>query len=273
MRRWLACLAFVLLLPLGPHAHSVRPELARHWLAHDPESVETIDHQLWEQFLLRYVRIGADDVHRVAYGSVAPSDRMALDRYIGQLAALPILTYNRNEQMAYWINLYNALLVRLVLEHYPIASVLDIDTGPGRSGPWKLKLVTIDSHALSLSDIENRILRPIWHDPRVHYALSCAAMSCPDLQPVPFDGQRLNEQLTDAAMDYVNDPRCVQLDGDRLVVSSLFRWYREDFGGSDRGVIRHLMAFAKPRLAMRMQDFDGISGDVFDWRLNDARAR
>jgi hypothetical protein len=243
------------------------------WLEHDPGSVQTIDHSAWERFLVRYLRIGGDGVHRVAYGEVTPEDRAALDGYIDQLAAVPIGSYNRSEQMAYWINLYNALTVRLVLGHYPIASIRDIDDDSPRplsGGPWDEKLVEINGVPVSLNDIVHRILRPIFKDPRIHYALSCGALSCANLQPEPYRGEVLDHQLSKVAMAYVNDRRCISLKDDELSLSSLYRWYREDFGGSDSAVIHHLMGLAAPRLAMSLQRFDRIDADAFDWRLNDA---
>jgi hypothetical protein len=242
------------------------------WLAHDPASMQRIDHSAWEGFLTRYLRIGGDGVHRVAYGEVTPADRAALDGYIEQLAALPIDTYNRTEQMAYWINLYNALTVRLVLDHYPIASIRDINESqrPLSGGPWDEELIKVNGTPVSLNDIMHRILRPIWQDPRIHYAISCAAIGCPNLQPEPYQGDRLDHQLSKAAMAYVNDPRCINFENDQLGLSSLFRWYRADFGGSDSAVINHLMAYAEPRLAMNLQKYDQIAVDDFDWRLNDA---
>jgi hypothetical protein len=117
---------------------------------------------------------------------------------------------------------------------------------------------------------EHRILRPIWRDPRIHYALSCAAAGCPNLQPEPFEADRIERQLNQAAIAYINDPRCIQTADDQLVVSSIYRWYQDDFGGSDRAVINHLMAYAEPGLAMSLQRFEQIAGDRFEWRLNDA---
>lgn len=246
-------------------------DLPERWARHDPASTRTIDHGAWQRFLLNYLRIGADGAHRVAYAEVTPEDRSELDGYIDALAAVPLAEHRREEQLAYWINLYNALVVRLVLEHYPIASILDVEGRPGgREGPWDLELVTIDGTALSLHDIRHRILRPIWRDPRLHYALSCGAVGCPSLKPEPYRGERIDKQLTKAAMAYINDPRCIQVDEDRLMVSSIYRWYKEDFGGTDRAVISHLMAYAEPRLAMLLQDFESVSPDMFDWRLNDA---
>ncbi|MGH6943991.1 MAG: DUF547 domain-containing protein [Geminicoccaceae bacterium] len=262
--------AVLLCCALGAHA-APRPVLWERWLRHDASSSRTIDHQGWAAFLTRYVRIGADGVHRVAYGVVTPADRAALKAYLEHLASVPISTYNRTEQEAYWINLYNALTVDVVLEHYPVASIRDIRGSPRfLEGPWREPLIEVEGESISLNDIEHHILRPIWHDPRVLYALSCGALSCPDLRAEPYRGASLGHQLDEAAMAYVNDARCLRIDHDRLVVSSLFRWYRADFGGSDGAVIHHLLAYAEPGLAMRLQRFEEISDDSFDWRLNDA---
>jgi hypothetical protein len=262
----------LLLLAVGAAQAAPQAELWERWLAHDPRSIRPVDHSAWDDFLMRYVRIRADGVHGVAYGQVTLADRGALEAYIDALSRLPISRYGRPEQMAYWINLYNALLVRVVLEHYPVASVRDIgaSANPGTGGPWDGKRLEIEGAALSLNDIEHRILRPIWRDPRIHYALSCAAIGCPNLQPEPFAADRIERQLNQAAIAYINDPRCIQTGGDQLVVSSIYRWYQDDFGGSDRAVINHLMAYAEPGLAMSLQHFERIDGDRFEWRLNDA---
>ena len=111
----------LLLLAVGAAQAAPQAELWERWIAHDPRSTRHIDHRAWDGFLMRYVRIGADGVHGVAYGRVTPADRQALDAYVDGLSRLPISRYGRAEQLAYWINLYNALLVRVVLEHYPIA--------------------------------------------------------------------------------------------------------------------------------------------------------
>ena len=273
MRPLLVSVLGLLMVLACPSGHAGPPaELWHRWLAHDPDSTARIDHGEWDAFLVRYLRIGEDGVHRVAYGEVTPADRARLDRYIGHLAGLPISEYSRPEQMAYWINLYNALVVRLVVDHYPIASIRDVGGPPGApgAGPWRQELVEVEGVALSLYDIAHRILRPIWRDPRVHYALSCGAVGCPNLQPEPFQADQLERQLSEAAMTYVNHSRCIRIEGEQLGLSSLYRWYRDDFGGTDRDVINHLMAYAEPGLAMKLQKFDRVSDDGFNWRLNDA---
>jgi hypothetical protein len=242
------------------------------WLDHDPAATATIDHGAWAAFLRRYRTVGPGGVARVAYCDVGPADRAALDAYLRDLAATPISAYGRDEQMAYWINLYNALTVRLVLDHYPVRGIKDIDISPGlfSDGPWGKKLIEVEGEPVSLDDIEHRILRPIWRDPRVHYAVNCASLGCPDLAAEPYRGDALEAQLTRAARAYVNHPRGVAIEDGKLIVSKIYTWFREDFGGGDAGVLRHLKAYAEPGLAMRLERFDGIDDDRYDWTLNRA---
>lgn len=268
-----ACLlAFWMMLGFGTATtFADQPEAFERWREHDEGSVMRVDHGDWEAFLLNYLRPGADGVHRVAYGDVRNRDRQALSSYVEAMSVVDITLYRRSEQMAYWINLYNALVVKLVLDHYPIASIRKLErSGSGsKNSPWNRPLIEIGSVSLSLYDIENHILKPIWNDPRIHYAMTCAAIGCPNLQPIPFSGAQLDQQLSDAAMAYVNDPRCIKIKNGELHVSSLYRWNLQAFGGSEQAVIQHLMAYAEPDLAMSLQTFDRLHGDRFDWRLND----
>jgi hypothetical protein len=203
---------------------------------------------------------------------LSQDEKAALGRYIASLAALPIGGYDRSEQMAYWINLYNALTVQVVLDHYPVDSIRDIDISPGlfSNGPWGKRLVEIDGEALSLDDIEHRILRPIWHDPRIHYAINCAALGCPNLQAEPFRGATIDPQLDAAARAYVNSPRGAAVDGDDLVLSSIYDWFMEDFGATEEQVIRHLRSYADPGLDAVLRQFTSVDDYRYDWDLNDA---
>jgi hypothetical protein len=271
MLRRLLLVLVVVALP-GPAPAAPRAELWERWLAHDPASTGTVDHAPFARFLDRYLRPGEDGINRIAYGAVAAEDRAALDSYLAALAAAPVSRLARDEQMALWINLYNALTVQTVLDHYPVTSIRSINISPGlfTRGPWGAKLVSVEGEPLSLDDIEHRILRPIWRDPRIHYVVNCAAIGCPNLAARPYRADRLEQQLTRAALDFVNHPRAVRIENGRLVVSSIYHWYQEDFGGSEAGVIRHLLAHAEPGLAMRLQAFDRIARHHYDWALNDA---
>jgi hypothetical protein len=273
-RRDALALVPLLLLPAGAAWAAPKADPWPRWERHDPTSTLGVDHGAWAAFLGRHVRRAPDGVNRVAYGAVGAEDRLLLAGYLDRLAATPVSRLARPEQMAYWINLYNALTVRVVLDHYPVESIRDIDISPGlfSSGPWGAALVSVEGERLCLDDIEHRILRPLWRDARIHYALNCASMGCPNLQPEPFLAQGLDRELDEAAIAYVNHPRGVTVSADgRLTVSSIYVWFQEDFQGSAKGVIQHLMAYAAPGLAMALQKLARIDRHVYDWRLNDSR--
>ncbi|MGH6934177.1 MAG: DUF547 domain-containing protein [Dongiaceae bacterium] len=265
-------IALAMVLTLAPAAMAApKAELWPRWQAHVPGATAAIDHGAWDRFLSAYVVPGADSVNRVRYGKVGASHRRALDTYIAALAATPIDQYDRPEQRAFWINLYNALTVKLVLDRYPIASIRDIDISPGLfdDGPWGKKLVMIVGERLSLDDIEHRILRPIWRDPRLHYALNCAALGCPNLQPRAFTAANGEAMLDAAARDFVNHPRGARVEGNRLIVSRIYDWFVDDFGGDATGVLTHLRRYASTELLQRLTRHDDIDDHDYDWLLND----
>ena len=232
-----------------------------------------IDHGRWRKFVATYLVAGDDGVNHVRYGQVAAADRRELDDYIETLAALPISDYRRAEQFAYWVNLYNALTVRVILDHYPVASIMDIGISPGwfSVGPWGKKLITVEGQEVSLDDIEHRILRPIWRDPRIHYVVNCASIGCPNLRRDAYNSATVEDKLTEAAKDHVNNWRAVMFDDGALYVSSIYKWYREDFGDTNASVIAHLKTYAEPALADRLSRERDIEGHYYDWSLNDAR--
>jgi hypothetical protein len=250
-----------------------RAEFWAKWQAHDDASAARIDHSAWHRFLQTYVRIARDGIARIPYAQVTAYDRQILGGDLSRLAGLPITKYNRREQFAFWVDLYNELTVKLVLDHYPVASIKDIDISPGlfSSGPWGKKLIVIEGEAVSLDDIEHRILRPIWHDPRIHYAVNCAALGCPNLQSSAFTAANTEALLDNAAREYVNHPRGATVAEGRLSVSSIYVWYETDFGGTERRVIQHLKEYARPDLTAALAGVNRISDDHYDWALNDLR--
>lgn len=271
-------LAFVLMILIAaaaarPAWSAPKAELWARWTSFDAASTLSVDHSLWQGLLTAYVGPDAEGVNRVAYGRFTEVDRKALDSYIAYLGKMPMAKLGRAEQLALWVNLYNALTVRVVLQHYPVASIRDIDTSPGlfANGPWGEKLATVDGERVSLDDIEHRILRPIWMDPRIHYALNCASVGCPNLQVTAFTAKNVDDLLTKAARGYVNDPRGVRLEGGKLTVSSLYDWYKADFGGTDETVIAHLKRYAEGALKAPLDEATKVDGYIYDWALNDAK--
>jgi len=274
MRTLLACAALAmqtLALPPAPLHAAPKAEPWPRWEQHAAGSRLHIDHGAWDEFLQRNLDSKhPSGINRLDYAHVSQVDRLILDGYLKQQAALPISSYNRNEQKAYWINLYNALTVQVVLQHWPVRSIRDIDISPGifADGPWGARLIAVEGVELSLDEIEHRILRPIWHDPRVHYAVNCASLGCPNLALRAYTVFNLEEQLEDAARAYVNHPRGARFDGNRLIVSSIYVWFQEDFGGSEAGVIQHLRRHAQGELAARLADWRGGFDHAYDWAVN-----
>ncbi len=213
---------------------------------------------------------GSDAINRVDYRA-AKNARAGLHGYMRELEAVPVSSLNRLEQFAYWVNLYNALTVATVLDHYPVDSIRDIDISSGlfSNGPWEATLVEVEAIPLTLDDIEHRILRPIWRDARVHYAVNCAALGCPNLNAEPFEAARLDRQLDQAARSFVNHPRGVRIADGKLSASSIYDWFESDFGGSEAGVITHLKRYAGPALAGQLEGIDEIEGYTYDWTLID----
>src|SRR6185437_4831897 len=267
----------VIFLPLILAACSVvegiaapRSELvSQHWLANDQASTQRVDHTAWSEFLARYLVAGDDGVNRFGYARAKASGRAQLGDYIATLEAVPVSRLDRAEQRAYWINLYNAVTTRIVLDHYPVRSIRDIGPGLFSFGPWDAKVVTVEGEQLSLNDIEHGILRPIWRDPRLHYALNCAAISCPSLPRVAFTAENTERLLEDGARAYVNDPRGVRIEDGRLIVSSIYLWYRSDFGRDEAAVMDHLRHYAAPELVAQLGRWHAPDGYAYDWRLID----
>lgn len=259
-------------LPFREATAAPRAKRWPRWEAHDPSSRTAVDHSPWGKFLSAYlVPSHPSGISRIRYRSVTPGDREALKGYLDSLGKVRVTSLNRAEQKAFWINLYNALTVRVVLDHYPVRSIRDIDISPGlfADGPWGAKLMTVEGEALSLDDIEHRILRPVWKDPRIHYAVNCASLGCPDLLPEPFTARNTERLLEAGARRYVNHPRGVRPGGDRLFLSSIYDWFREDFGGGRGGVIAHLLRYADPDRARFLREFRGSVAYGYDWRLNE----
>ena len=246
-----------------------KAELWPRWQANDPQSSIRVDHSVWAKFLDKYLIVSNSGMaNLVRYAGVSPEDKASLAQYIAELGGVPMSKLNRTEQKAVWINLYNALTVNTILDHYPVKSIRKISSGWFSSGPWDLKLVKMEEIELSLNDIEHRILRPIWEDNRVHYAVNCASLGCPNLQPEPFSAENMERLLDKAARDYVNSPRGVDLAGGKLTLSSIYDWFQVDFGDTDATMLAHLKKYAAPALAEKLKRYKGTISYQYSWDLN-----
>lgn len=245
------------------------------WETSNETNAKEIDHSPWQRILNSYVQVHSSGVNRFDYATLKAStqDKAKLAGYLNYLQQLDPREYSKAEQKAYWINLYNSLTVKLVVEAYPVDSIREIcanrPSGSQCSGPWKETHAKVADRQLTLDNIENDILRPIWKDNLIHYGLSCASYGCPNLLKTAFTSENTDKLLAAAAREYVNHPRGVNfLEDDLLVISSIYDWYIEDFGKSEQGIIRHLQSYADKKLAKRLADFKGTIDYEYDWSLN-----
>lgn len=277
-RRAIFAVCALAVTAVGPMAARAAT-LAERFAASSPGTAGTVDHAAWDSLLQRYVKAADDGVNRVDYAAFKAQGHAALKAYVRALESVSPARLSSAEQMAYWANLYNAKTIDIVLDHYPVGSIRDISIGEGlfgflkksvgAGGPWKAKVVTVDGQALSLDNIEHDILRPVFKDARVHYAVNCASYGCPNLMREAFTGAKLDEQLDAGARAFVNHPRGIDVRDGKVHASSIYDWFKIDFGGSDAGVLAHVRKFASPQTAAKLQGKAAIDGFAYDWRLND----
>ncbi len=264
-------LLFVVLLfhPLTAlYSHAEPNSVTSYWVAFDDTNTYHVDNAPWQDFLDGYLHQTDDDRTLVDYQNVDENGYANLADYVQSLARLDPRQFSRAEQMAYWINLYNALTVKVVLDHPGKASIKNMGSGLFSFGPWDEKIVVIEKQPLSLNDIEHQILRPIWKDERIHYVANCASIGCPNLDPVAFQADNLEQQLDQARSQFLAHPRAMQFDTQgKLHLSSLFKWYSSDFASNERALLDYL-ATHRPDLAERLRTYVGKISYDYDWKLN-----
>ncbi|MEL6771918.1 MAG: DUF547 domain-containing protein [Bacteroidota bacterium] len=228
----------------------------------------TFDHSAYDRVLKTYV----DRNGLVDYAGLL-NDRAGLDGYLERLAATDPSNLGRSEQLAFWINAYNAYAIKLVLDNYPTESILDVTGGPfvpKVNSPFQVKFANVGGEDRTLDEIEHGIIRPQFNDPRIHFVVICAAISCPPLRAEAFTGAKLDQQLDEQGRIFLADESKNRFDGETATFSKIFDWYKGDFGGSDDSLQRYLATFA-PESAqdgLERAAFEVEFGD-YDWSLNE----
>jgi hypothetical protein len=224
-----------------------------------------VSHELWDQLLKKHV----DNEGFVDYkGFIA--DSAQLNAYTRLLSTAHPNTkhWSRNEQMAYWINAYNAFTVQLVAKHYPVASIKDIKRGiPFVNTVWDLKFIKIEGYTYDLNNIEHNILRPVFKDARIHCAVNCASYSCPPLRAEAYTADRLDTQLDDGVRRFLRDPLRNRITAGKAEISEIFKWFKGDFADYS-GSLRN---FLKKYGPAEFTDQTDISHIDYDWSLNDKK--
>lgn len=273
--RLVALVTLICGLTLSPFAASFAADTTdwERWGANNPAETHIPDHTGYSVFLQK-VGISKKGQTTIAYVAISGPAIVFLDDYIAYLQRLPVSKLNRSEQLAYWLNLYNASVIREIARKNSPPRQMNTHRGtPGAPGKmWSNKIFSIEGHGLSLEDIEMNILARHWQssdgNPMWIYGLNWGAIGSPSLPLEAFIGKTADKQLSDSARAYVNNKKHVNLGRDRLTVSSLYSWHRSLIGQSDADVIAHLSIFATSRLKTRLAKVSAISGYTFPWRTN-----
>ena len=217
-------------------------------------SAMNVDHSIWDQLLKKHV----SESGMVDYKGFK-KDRAKLDEYLNMLSAMePSKDWSVQEQLAYYINLYNANTVDVILRNYPVKSIKDIN------GAWTKAFVKIGKKSVSLGTIENSILRKM-NEPRIHFAINCASISCPKLLNEAYTAGKINEQLEKATTKFINSDKN-EISKSSPKVSSIFDWYKKDFQ-QDGSVIDYINTYSKTKINSGAK----LSYKDYNWNLNEAK--
>ena len=223
-------------------------------------------HARWGRVLSQFVRDGSVDYLAL---SAAPAE---LEGYLDDLGSLSESDFNalpREAQIAFLINLYNAATLKLIVDHHPVSSIRRV--GGWFKSPWDIACVTVFGRVVTLNTVEHQMLRPRYQEPRIHFALVCAARGCPPLRNEPYLASRLDAQLSDQARRFLAQSDKNRFDaGSRvLTLSPIFKWYAADFPSGAHGLTDYVAPFFSKETAAALQSGEiKIEYSPYDWSLN-----
>jgi Protein of unknown function, DUF547 len=227
-------------------------------------TAEPISHEIWDKLLKKNV----DDKGFVNYAGFQ-KDQPELKKYLDLVSAsAPNDKWSKDEQLAYWINAYNAFTVLLILDHLgeKITSIKDIGAKvkiPFVNTPWDIKFITIGGKKMDLNNIEHGTIRKYFEEPRIHFALVCAAKSCPPLRNEAYMASKLDKQLDDQGVDFINDSFKNQVGKKEAKLSKLFSWYGGDFKKK-----MSIAAWVNKYSKVKMDEDASTSSMDYIWELN-----
>jgi hypothetical protein len=230
----------------------------------DPSLLTAVLHDHVRDGLVDYAAVGADQ---------------RLPRFLGQVAATdPEQVPAGRDRLAFWLNAYNAYTLQLIVERHPRRSITEIRAAPARGSAqgaevWDLPFAVVGGKKYSLNQIEHEFIRGQFRDPRAHFALNCASGSCPALRPEAYDGPALDRQLDEQGRLFLGDPSRNRFDlaTRTAYLSSIFKWYRDDFGTGDQGMLLAAAAFAPEKVRRSVAADPGawrVQYLEYDWSLN-----
>ncbi len=223
-----------------------------------------VDHSAYDRLLKKYV----NEKGLVNYKGFK-SEETVFDAYLAMLSKNPpAASWSKNEQMAYWINAYNAYTIRLILNHYPLKSIKDIGSKikiPFVTTPWAAKFFSIGGDKMSLDNIEHGTLRKKYDDPRIHFTLVCASISCPRLRNEAYVPDKLDAQMEDQGRDFLTNSTKNKISKDEAQLSKYFDWYKGDWNNDGQSVLKWVNKYSKTKIS----DTTKITFLDYNWNLNE----
>ena len=221
------------------------------------------DHKLWDELLKKYI----NNEGFVDYKGMI-SEKPKLEAYLDILSNnAPNDSWSKNEKLAYWINVYNAFTVKLIVDNYPLESIKDLNPSislPTVNTIWAKDWFKIGGEDFSLDRVEHKILRKDFEEPRIHFAVNCASYSCPVLRPEAFTAAKVDQQLEEQAISFINDPKRNQITKDRVDISKIFSWFGGDFNNGQT-LIQFLNKYSK----VKINENAKAKFMDYGWSLND----
>ncbi len=216
------------------------------------EAKAALSHKIWDDLLRKYV----SSTGIVDYTGIKAADK--LDDYLEVLAANPpTSSWSKNKKIAYWINAYNAFTVKLIIKNHPVKSIRDLDNGD----PWSKKWIKIGNDTYSLNQIEKEILIKQLGESRVHFAVNCAAVSCPPLLNRAYDEGSLEATLTQQTKAFLSNTAFNKVSPKALELSKIFDWYAADFGND-------VVGFVRTKTGADIKDKPKVTFLEYNWKLN-----
>ncbi len=226
-----------------------------------------VQHKLWDSLLKTHV----NDNGGVNYQGFI-SDSLTLNKYLDLLKQNHPneANWSREEQLVYWINAYNAFTVKLIVDNFPVKSIKDIGGAiPFVNSSWDVKFIEIEGQTYDLNNLEHSILRKDFEEPRIHFAVNCASVSCPALRNEAFVANRVEEQLADAASQFINDSSKNKIAAEEIKISKIFSWFSGDFTSANpKGIKSFLNKYSK----VKINDEASVDYLDYNWGLNDEKA-
>ncbi|MBC7720872.1 MAG: DUF547 domain-containing protein [Pedobacter sp.] len=225
-----------------------------------------ITHEAWNKLLKKHV----DSKGFVDYKGFI-KDSVALNSYLKMLSDNePADSWQKDEKLAFWINAYNAFTVKLIIDHYPVKSIKDIGSKiqiPFVNTPWQKKFIQMGDKKIKLDDIENNIIRKKFTEPRIHFAIVCASISCPKLRNEAYEASKLDAQLTDQAKAFLSDPTRNKPDATNPKLSHIFQWFNGDFEKTGLTKIEFINKYSP----IKINADANIDYMNYDWGLNEQK--